>query len=206
MYQDKLTEVLPPSSFPSRLPAFEPPHTTSMPVASSQPVPVSKQQLMMGSRHRPQRTSTGNQGAPSSSAPASGTPATDEPYVLTFGKHVCKTIHQVPLYYAAWLKSDCIAYSVNQRMREAIDSYLAGDAPSSQPTFSQWSRSSQPMPNPTELAAGSQRIRQTQPAIRAHLDFSITRSRIPDRPPPDFSRNRLRYSPYQPHNHHLRSP
>ncbi|KAK0860458.1 hypothetical protein LTS02_008472 [Friedmanniomyces endolithicus] len=54
MYQDKLTGGAPPSSHPSRLPAFEPPYTTSMPMASSQPVPVSKQQLMMGSQHRPQ--------------------------------------------------------------------------------------------------------------------------------------------------------
>ncbi|KAK1071621.1 hypothetical protein LTR74_003251 [Friedmanniomyces endolithicus] len=114
----------------------------------------------MGSQHRPQRTSTENQRAPSSSAPASSTPATDEPYLLTFGKHIGKTIDQVPLYYAAWLKSDCIAYSVNQRMREAIDSHLAGDTPSSQPTFSQYSRSSQPMPSPTELATGSQPNRQ----------------------------------------------
>jgi len=160
MYQDKLTGGAPPSSHPSRLPAFEPPYTTSMPMASSQPVPVSKQQLMMGSQHRPQRALTEDQDAPSSSAPASSTPATDEPYVLTFGKHIGKTIDQVPLYYAAWLKSDCFAYSVNQRMREAIDSHLAGDTPSSQPTFSQYSRSSQPMPNPTELATGSQPNRQ----------------------------------------------
>ncbi len=129
-------------------------------MASSQPVPALKQQPMMGAQHRPQRALTEDQDAPSSSAPASSTPATDEPYVLTFGKHIGKTIDQVPLYYAAWLKTDCIAYSVNSRMREAIDSYLADDAPSSQPTFSQYSRSSQPMPNPTELAAGSQPIRQ----------------------------------------------
>ncbi|KAK0307887.1 hypothetical protein LTR01_005219 [Friedmanniomyces endolithicus] len=114
MYQDKLTGGAPPSLFPSRLPAFEPPYTTSMPMASSQPVPALKQRPTMGFQHRPQRTSTEHQGAPSSSAPASSTPATDEPYALTFGKHVGKTIHQVPLYYAAWLKSDCIAYSVNQ--------------------------------------------------------------------------------------------
>ncbi|KAK0355418.1 hypothetical protein LTR02_008806 [Friedmanniomyces endolithicus] len=67
----------------------------------------------MGAQHRPQRALTEDQDAPSSSAPASSTPATDEPYVLTFGKHIGKTIDQVPLYYAAWLKTDCIAYSVN---------------------------------------------------------------------------------------------
>ncbi|TKA49345.1 hypothetical protein B0A54_00011 [Friedmanniomyces endolithicus] len=84
-------------------------------------------------------------------------------------------------------------------MREAIDSYLAGDAPSSQPAFSQYSPSSQPMPNPTELAAGSQPVRQYAPSSfgapglqhrpqqdsgPAAIDFQSKRTPIQSKPTP----------------------